>query len=71
MGQTEKVTQASSGVNRQNFIGFSGAAVLMAPDGLSAVSEQLTVEQFKQWHEEGARFKAVTPAPDLKLTGEI
>lgn len=65
------MTQASSGVNRQSFIGFSGAAVLMVPDGLSAVSDQLTVEQFKQWHEEGARFKAVTPAPDLKLTGEI
>ena len=54
------MTQASSGINQQSFIDFGGAAVIMVPDGLSAVSDQLTVEQLKQRHEEGAHFKAVS-----------
>lgn len=45
LGQMEEMTQASSGVNQQTFIDFGGAAVVVVPGGLSALSDQLAREQ--------------------------
>ena len=70
LGQKE-ITPASSGVNQQSLIDFGEQQWFMVPDGLSTASGQVTAEQLKQWHEEGACFKAVTPTSDLMLTSEI
>lgn len=68
LGRMEEMTQASSGVNQQTFIDFGGAAVVVVPGGLSALSDQLAREQWTQWHQEAERFRAAVPASDLTLT---
>lgn len=71
LGQMEKMTQATSGVNQQTFTDFVGAAVVVVPGGLSALSDQLAGEPLKQWQEEAARFRAAVLASDLTLTSEV